>query len=85
MRNFVRRIANAVKSDPTLQKNNKPFNIDLRYIFLPLQKEWDPELDLDELEFLLANLIANSMIKGYISHEQRMLVLSPDQAFPEFN
>ena len=51
-------------------------------IYRPLQKEWDQELDLDELEFLLANLISQGLIKGYISHEQRILVLAPD-AFPE--
>jgi hypothetical protein len=52
-------------------------------IYLPLQSTWDTELDLDELEFLLANLIANSLIKGYISHDLRMLVLPLNDAFPD--
>jgi hypothetical protein len=82
LRNFVRRIANAVKSEPELQNNGKPNQINLHYVYRPLQEKWDNELDLDELEFLLANLIANNMIKGYISHEGRMLVLAND-AFPE--
>jgi hypothetical protein len=81
-RNFVRRIANAVKSNPDIQNNGKPNQINLTYIYHSLQSNWDNELDLDELEFLLANLIANSMIKGYLSHENRMLVLAPD-GFPE--
>lgn len=55
--------------------------IDLNLLFVPLKK-WDDELDLDELQCLLANLIANSLVKGYISHERRILVLSKD-AFPE--
>ena len=55
--------------------------IDLNLLYVPL-REWDNELDLDELQCLLANLIANSLIKGYISHERRILVLSKD-AFPE--
>ena len=83
LRNFVRRIANAVKEEPTLQSApGKPNQIKLNLIYLPLQSTWDTELDLDELEFLLANLIANSLIKGYISHDSRILVLSND-AFPD--
>jgi len=57
--------------------------IDLNLLFIPL-RQWDEELDLDELQCLLANLIASSLIKGYISHEKRILVLSKD-AFPEAN
>ena len=83
LRNFVRRIANAVREEPTLQSApGKPNQINLDLIYLPLQSTWDTELDLDELEFLLANLIANSLIKGYISHDSRILVLSND-AFPD--
>lgn len=82
LRNFVRRISIAVKSDPDLHPTGKPGQINLNYIYRPLQKDWDNELDLDELEFIIANLIANNMIKGYISHENRMLVLGAE-AFPE--
>jgi len=59
--------------------------VDLYLIFGPLQKEWDSELDLDELEFLLSNLFANSLIKGYLSHEERMLVLPNENAFPKID
>lgn len=59
--------------------------IQLNLLFLPLRTEWDTELDLDELEFLLANLIANGFIKGYISHEKRMLVLAKDPFPPLSN
>lgn len=82
LRNFVRRVAAAVKAEPQLQLSGKPSHIALRLIYRPLQEKWDPELDLDELEFLLSNLIANSFIKGYISHEMRILVLANDP-FPE--
>ena len=46
--------------------------------------EWDPELDMDELECMIANQISIGYIKGYISHEQSMLVLAKDieKAFP---
>ena len=81
--NFVRRVALAVQSAPECQKQNKPNIISLQYLFHPL-RNWDNELDLDEVECLLANLIGNGMIKGYISHEQRVLVLSKNMkdAFP---
>ena len=45
-------------------------------------KEWDPQLDLDELECLLANQIYLGFIKGYISHEKRLMVLAKDRPFP---
>mmetsp|Transcript_14215 Transcript_14215/g.16952 ORF Transcript_14215/g.16952 Transcript_14215/m.16952 type:complete len:151 (-) Transcript_14215:96-548(-) len=83
LKNFVKRVATAVKSDPELQIMKKDNFIDLSLLFIPLKK-WDDELDLDELQCLLANLIANSLVRGYISHEKRILVLSKD-AFPEAN
>lgn len=44
-----------------------------------LLKEWDSELDLDELECLIANLIFQGLVKGYIIHEKRMLLLANKQ------
>lgn len=38
--------------------------------------------DLDEIECLLANMIFDKKLKGYISHKQRMLVVHPTDAFP---
>ena len=83
LKNFVKRVANAIKANPDLQVMGNSNFIDLKLLFIPL-REWDDELDLDELQCLLANLIANSLLKGYISHEKRVLVLSKD-AFPEVN
>lgn len=37
---------------------------------------------LDELECHLANLIAKNLVKGYLSHANRCLVLSKTQPFP---
>lgn len=59
LRNFVKRVAAAVKAEPALQLNGKANQLNLKLIFRPLQEKWDPELDLDELEFLLSNLIYN--------------------------
>ena len=83
LRNFVKRVAAAVQAEPRLQYKEKKTQIQLQLIFRPLQREWDPELDLDELEFLLTNLISMGLIKGYISHELRILVLMATDAFPE--
>lgn len=81
LRNFVRRVVMAVQKEPALHYNGKSNQIDLHLLFRPLQAQWDSELDLDELEFLLANLLQHQMLKGYISHEHRILVLA-QEPFP---
>lgn len=47
---------------------------------------WQGEdMELDEVECILANLIYRGLIKGYLSHAHRKIVLmkgSPDQQFP---
>jgi hypothetical protein len=58
LKNFVKRVASAVRSTPELQLNGKPSMISLNLLFKPLQA-WDSELDLDELECLLATLMGN--------------------------
>jgi len=40
------------------------------------------KVSLDEIECIIANLIFNGHIKGYISHKLRMLVLSKANPFP---
>ena len=40
------------------------------------------QVDLDEIECVLANLIYKGYIKGYLSHTKRMLVLSKRDPFP---
>jgi hypothetical protein len=46
--------------------------------------EWDADLDMDEVECILANLISIGYIKGYISHEKQVLVCAKEieKAFP---
>ena len=39
-------------------------------------------MDLDECECILANLIYRKYVKGYLSHKQRVLVLSKVNPFP---
>mmetsp|Transcript_11686 Transcript_11686/g.32838 ORF Transcript_11686/g.32838 Transcript_11686/m.32838 type:complete len:407 (+) Transcript_11686:1356-2576(+) len=44
--------------------------------------EWGGEdVDLDETECIVANLIACGLVKGYVSHKHRTLVIAKNQAF----
>ncbi|CCD65746.1 PCI domain-containing protein 2 homolog [Caenorhabditis elegans] len=40
------------------------------------------DVDMDELECIIANLIASKKIKGYLSHQHQKLVISKMNAFP---
>ncbi|MBP5977918.1 PCI domain-containing protein [Brasilonema sp. CT11] len=40
------------------------------------------EMDVDELECILANLIYQGMIKGYLAHAHSYLVVSKNNTFP---
>ena len=40
------------------------------------------EMELDEVECVLATLIASGFMKGYISHQHSKVVLSLKNAFP---
>ena len=40
------------------------------------------DMDLDEVECVLANLIFRGYVRGYISHSKRILVLSKKEPFP---
>jgi len=42
----------------------------------------DTPMDVDEVECILANLIFRGYVKGYISHTNRVLVLSKRDPFP---
>jgi nuclear mRNA export protein PCID2/THP1 len=45
--------------------------------------EWQKiPMDIDEMESILANLIYEGYIKGYLSHQAGMLVVSSSNAFP---
>jgi hypothetical protein len=45
-------------------------------------KYLDPSTNLDLIECLLANLIFQGKVKGYMSHQKRMLILSKVEPFP---
>ena len=62
-------------------KNERKEKIPLRDMAKALQ--WlGKEMDMDEVECVLANLIFCGKVRGYISHEKRVLVLSKKDPFP---
>ena len=87
LRNLLKKVALKVQANPEQysppQYQDKPYILPLSVPF-KIMVDWDPELDMDELECVLANLIAMGYIKGYISHEQNVLVLAKEieKAFP---
>ena len=43
------------------------------------------EIDLDEVECIVANLIYRKYLKGYISHSHRVVVVSKQDPFPKLS
>lgn len=60
----------------TTRLNLSHFEIALRWLE---QKD----VDLDEIECILCNLIAQGRVKGYISHEKKFLIVSKTDPFPK--
>lgn len=56
--------------------------IDITLFFRALQWMCVEDVDLDETECILANMINDGRIKGYISHAHRKVVVSKKDAFP---
>jgi hypothetical protein len=84
LRNLIKKVAQVVQKDKSLQvSETQPHLIKLEIIHNIL-RTWDPEMDQDELECLIANLIALGDVKGIIIHEKRLLVLprAIETAFP---
>lgn len=90
LRNLLKKITIALAQNPqelqTSEYVDKPWIIPLKLPFAVL-REWDSELDMDELECILANLIFIGYVKGYIASEQNVLVLAKDidKAFPQLS
>ena len=73
LRNFIKRMHCAISQAPELQLSQKSA-INLKLLLKPLLA-WDNELDLDGLEFLIANLAGNGLINGCINRQHRALFL----------
>lgn len=55
----------------------------MNVLVVSLQMIEDPEIDLDETHCILANLIHDGKVKGYISLSHQKLVLSKIDPFPK--
>ena len=54
-------------------------------IFEKVLQSLGEDMELDEIECILCNLISRNMVKGYISHQKRVLMVSKVDAFPTAN
>ncbi|KAJ3100585.1 COP9 signalosome (CSN) subunit [Phlyctochytrium planicorne] len=61
---------------------NKPTRLEFGAFVAAVHFAGCPDVDLDEVECMLANLIDKGYLKGYMSKEKLTLVLSPSNAFP---
>jgi len=46
-------------------------------------QQFGVDIDVDEMESILANLIYEGYIKGYLSHQAGVMVVSSSNAFPK--
>jgi len=60
----------------------KTHQLPVEAFLVALQMMQVEDIDADETQCLLANLIYEGKIKGYISHSHQKLVVSKQQAFP---
>eukprot|EP00658_Telonema_sp_P-2_P003850 TRINITY_DN1143_c0_g1_i4.p1 TRINITY_DN1143_c0_g1~~TRINITY_DN1143_c0_g1_i4.p1 ORF type:complete len:403 (-),score=74.93 TRINITY_DN1143_c0_g1_i4:415-1623(-) len=72
-RNLFKRVADAVAPECKLN---------LQWFQDALRLQGSEDMELDEIECVLANLIHGGSIKGYISHQHRKLVVSKACGFP---
>ncbi|KAI8619771.1 hypothetical protein BC830DRAFT_1102634 [Chytriomyces sp. MP71] len=72
-RNLVRRV---------FLIRNKTTRLELQDVLTAVHMAGCTDVDMDEIECMVANLIDKGFVKGYISHERLTLVLSPKDAFP---
>jgi len=80
-RNLFKKVAAALKLSPKVE--GKAHIIDLAAFKTVLTfSAQDTDIDSDEVECIVANLIAKKYIKGYISHSQQKLVTAKNGAFP---
>lgn len=59
--------------------------ITLEDLLIALRFSESPEIELEEANCILANLIHQGKIKGYISHTHQKVVLSKTDAFPKLS
>ncbi|XP_048508184.1 PCI domain-containing protein 2 isoform X2 [Athalia rosae] len=61
------------------------YRIPVESLLAALQMYGVEDVDMDETECLVANLIFEGKIKGYISHQHKKLVISKQNPFPQLS
>lgn len=59
--------------------------LDLQHFLIALQFVGENDITMDETHCIVANLIYEGKIKGYISHQHNKLVVSKQNPFPALN
>ncbi|XP_014213857.1 PCI domain-containing protein 2 [Copidosoma floridanum] len=59
--------------------------IEIKSLLCALKLYGQNDIDMDETECLVANLINDGKIKGYISHQHKKLVISKQNPFPRLS
>lgn len=59
--------------------------LDLQHFLIALQYVGETDITMDETHCIVANLIYEGKIKGYISHQHNKLVVSKQNPFPALN
>lgn len=55
------------------------------HLLIALQLMESPDIELEEAHCILANLILEGKVKGYISYQHQKVVLSKSDAFPKLS
>eukprot|EP00009_Paramoeba_aestuarina_P014522 CAMPEP_0201538232 /NCGR_PEP_ID=MMETSP0161_2-20130828/67026_1 /ASSEMBLY_ACC=CAM_ASM_000251 /TAXON_ID=180227 /ORGANISM="Neoparamoeba aestuarina, Strain SoJaBio B1-5/56/2" /LENGTH=95 /DNA_ID=CAMNT_0047944963 /DNA_START=863 /DNA_END=1150 /DNA_ORIENTATION=- len=78
LRNLIKKYYTIMKQN----ENGKAHMIPLGNI-TTIYRSFGHELDDDEMECMVAGLIEQRYVRGYISHAHQKLVMAKENAFPE--
>ncbi|CAB3257834.1 unnamed protein product [Arctia plantaginis] len=79
-RNLFRKVC--INERQIQEDQSKAHQIDIKKFQAALQMMGEGDVDADETQCIAAHLIYHNIIKGYISYQHQMLVVSKKNAFP---
>lgn len=79
-RNLFRKVC--INERQVQEDQSKAHQIDIRKFQAALQMMGEGDVDADETQCIAAHLIYHNIIKGYISYQHQMLVVSKKNPFP---
>ncbi|KAK4194637.1 putative COP9 signalosome complex subunit 12 [Triangularia verruculosa] len=85
LRNLLRKVFIAGGFEPVAKEGDKPVRrtrVPVAEFAAAISLGSEEKVDNDEVECLLANMIYKGLVKGYISRERSIVVLSKSGAFP---